>query len=89
MKKALSLQSDNVIVIGKMKMSYPWLDMGWCQRMALRPFYEAIFSDYPFSGLFSVNIDLLRDPLGGPNGAEKISYEPERTSEIPCRQQDD
>jgi hypothetical protein len=58
--RRVSLQNDNVIVIGKMKMSYPWLDMGLCQGMALGRLYEAIFFDDPISGLFSVNIDLLR-----------------------------
>lgn len=38
--------------------------------------------------IFSVNINLLRREqrflLGGLNGAEKISYEPEGTSEVSC-----
>jgi hypothetical protein len=49
---------------------------------------EAGFLSLPSKSTFSVNIDLLRRNqrflLGGLNGAGKISYEPEGTSEVSC-----
>lgn len=61
--------------------------MGYIEKASLRRFGKACFLRLPPKIAFSVNIDLLRRNqrflLGGLNGAEKISYEPEGTSEVP------
>lgn len=62
--------------------------MDYLKKMSLWRFSKASFLSLPPKSTFSVNIDLLREKqrflLGGLNGAEKISYEPERTSEVSC-----
>ena len=61
--------------------------MDHLKKMSLWRFSKAGFLNLPPKFALSVNIDLLRRNqrflLGGLNGAEKISYEPEGTSEVP------
>lgn len=60
--------------------------MDHLKKMSLWRFSKASFLSLPPKFAFSVNIDLLWENhtflLGGLNGAEKISYEPEGTSEV-------
>lgn len=62
--------------------------MGYIEKTSLWRFGKAGFLSLSRESTFSVNIDLLRREqrflLGGLNGAEKISYEPEGTSEVSC-----
>ena len=62
--------------------------MDHLKKKALWQFSKADLLSLPPKSAFSVNIDLLRENqrflLGGLNGAEKISYEPEGTSEVSC-----
>jgi hypothetical protein len=62
--------------------------MDHLERTSLWRFSKADFLSLPPKSIFSINIDLLRENrrflLGGLNGAEKISYEPEGASKVSC-----